>query len=336
MKKFQATGLWRTTVLLVAILLFACKPTSDGPNDPPDPTLVKPVLSIASAINITDSTAKITAWVIANEDNTQVSFDYKTGSSAWKTNTLPTTFAGKDTIKVSFDLAKLTASTNYTLRVRASNKAGEVISGESQFTTLAIVVSEVVKDYDGNSYHLVKIGNQTWLRENLKATHYANGNAITNITDGAAWTSTRTGAYCWYNNDTALGNIYGALYNWYAATDTRKFIIGYHLPSAEEFTTLQTYLGGENSAAIKMTDASGKYWEGLTYAPTNSSGFTALPSGARNFAGGSGNFIQQKVSCWLFTSSTDVLPISLLIMNGSLSLGGIEPYWGTAVRLIKD
>jgi uncharacterized protein (TIGR02145 family) len=44
-------------------------------------------------------------------------------------------------------------------------------------------------DYDGNIYYTVKIGTQTWMVENLKVTHYRNGNPIANITDSATWTS---------------------------------------------------------------------------------------------------------------------------------------------------
>jgi hypothetical protein len=57
-----------------------------------------------------------------------------------------------------------------------------------------------ITDYDGNVYDVVQIGSQWWLKQDLKVTHYNDGEAIPNITDDAAWVATSTGAYCTYNN----------------------------------------------------------------------------------------------------------------------------------------
>ena len=35
-----------------------------------------------------------------------------------------------------------------------------------------------VTDYDGNIYPIVQIGDQVWMAENLKTTHYADGTAL--------------------------------------------------------------------------------------------------------------------------------------------------------------
>ena len=58
-----------------------------------------------------------------------------------------------------------------------------------------------VQDFDGNYYQVVKIGNQAWLAQNLRTTHYADGTPIPNVTDNAAWEALTTGAYSWYDND---------------------------------------------------------------------------------------------------------------------------------------
>jgi len=58
-----------------------------------------------------------------------------------------------------------------------------------------------IKDYDGNTYNTVKIGNQVWIKENVAVTHYNNGDSIPEVTDNAAWASLSTGALCAYNND---------------------------------------------------------------------------------------------------------------------------------------
>ena len=72
-----------------------------------------------------------------------------------------------------------------------------------------------VSDIDGNVYSTVTIGGQTWMTENLRTTKYNDGIAIPNVTD-EAWTELKTGAFSWYNNDSAaFKSTYGAVYNWY-------------------------------------------------------------------------------------------------------------------------
>ncbi|HDO06183.1 MAG TPA: hypothetical protein ENG85_00705, partial [Bacteroidetes bacterium] len=80
-----------------------------------------------------------------------------------------------------------------------------------------------VTDIDGNVYKTIVIGNQTWMAENLRVTHYQNGDTIPNVTDNTTWKDLSTDAYCNYNNTTDLDTIatYGRLYNWYAVNDTR-------------------------------------------------------------------------------------------------------------------
>jgi len=58
-----------------------------------------------------------------------------------------------------------------------------------------------VVDVDGNLYKTVKIGAQTWLAENLKTTHYRNGDAILCVLTDSLWEDQEVGAYCNYNND---------------------------------------------------------------------------------------------------------------------------------------
>ena len=137
-------------------------------------------------------------------------------------------------------------------------------------------------DVDGNSYPTVKIGSQEWMAENLRVTHYRNGEAIPNVTDDVAWGGLSAGAYCWYNNNEALYKIpYGALYNWYAVNDIRIICPkGWHIPTSAEFTTMKTYLGGNLVAGGKMKAAI--LWDDPNASATNASGFSAFPGGSRS------------------------------------------------------
>jgi hypothetical protein len=79
-----------------------------------------------------------------------------------------------------------------------------------------------VTDIDGNIYHTVKIGAQVWMAENLKVTHYRNGDQIITIEDGVIWDYLNHGAYCIYDHAPSNAAIYGNLYNWHAVNDPRK------------------------------------------------------------------------------------------------------------------
>lgn len=138
-----------------------------------------------------------------------------------------------------------------------------------------------VTDIDGNKYQAVKIGNQWWLAENLKVTHYSNGDPIPKVTDNDAWKNLSTGAYCHYNNDLNLGNTYGNLYNWHALNDSRKIAPqGWHIPSNAEWRALFDFLGGIEVAGGKMKK--NENWDSPNAGATNTSGFSAIPGSGRS------------------------------------------------------
>ena len=139
--------------------------------------------------------------------------------------------------------------------------------------------------------HTVKIGKQVWLTKNVDVSHYKNGDKIPEVQDAATWAVLTTGAWCWYNNDSATNAVYGKLYNWYAVHDPRGLgPTGWHVPSDPELTKLSTNLGGYMVAGGKMKstgtiEASTGLWHAPNTDATNSSGFTGLPGGYRNYDG---------------------------------------------------
>lgn len=131
-------------------------------------------------------------------------------------------------------------------------------------------------------YTSVKIGTQKWMIKNLDVTRYKNGDKIPQVKDSAKWANLTTGAWCYYNNDTANGNKYGKLYNWYAVNDPRGLAPeGWHVPRQTEWAQLINFLGGDNVAGGKMKEIGVSHWLFPNTDATNSSGFTALPGGAR-------------------------------------------------------
>jgi uncharacterized protein (TIGR02145 family) len=144
--------------------------------------------------------------------------------------------------------------------------------------------------FDGYTYALVGIGTQCWFKENLRSDNYSNGDAIPGGLSDSQWTSTGSGAQAVYNNDPSNLATYGRLYNWYAVNDARGLCpVGFHVPSDSEWMSLEMELGmtanqlygtdfrGTNQGEqLKSSLASFPSWNG-----TNSSGFSASPSGFR-------------------------------------------------------
>ena len=198
-----------------------------------------------------------------------------------------------------------------------------------------------VTDADGNVYQTVTICDQTWTQSNLNVSKYRNGDVIPQIQDATMWAGTTTGAWCYYNNDSANGTIYGKLYNWYAVNDPRGLApTGYHIPSDTEWTTLITCLGGTDVAGGKMKEAGDSHWLNNTDA-TNSSGFTALPGGNRAYWGvfGSVDGIPGVDGYWWSSSEFDTTDARNLVMAyGSVGAGfyNTDKNRGCSVRCVKD
>ena len=206
-----------------------------------------------------------------------------------------------------------------------------------------------VTDIDGNTYQTVTIGTQVWMAENLKTTHYRNGNAISNVTDGTTWEGLTTGAYCEYDNNANNVATYGRLYNWYAMADSRNIApSGWHVPTETEWKQLEMYLGMSQAQADQLgwrgTNEGGKLKEGGTthwinpnIGATNESGFTGLPGGYRYLGG----VYDQLGSSAVFWSSTENGSIYAWCRNLNSAYSGVHRYDGSkedgfSVRCIKD
>lgn len=140
----------------------------------------------------------------------------------------------------------------------------------------------ITTDIDKNEYKTVKIDNQWWMAENLKVTHYRNGDAIPNVTNNSEWAELTSGAYCYYDNNSSYAADYGALYNWYAVNDSRNIALtGWHVPTYAEWQALVDYLGGEEIAGGKLKETGIMHWESPNTGATNEYRFTARSCGVR-------------------------------------------------------
>ncbi len=125
----------------------------------------------------------------------------------------------------------------------------------------------------------VSIGNQIWMAENLNVSTYRNGDTIPEVQDAFEWSNLKTGAWCYYENKTENGVIYGKLYNFFAVNDKRGLAPeGWHIASDSEWTELAHYLGSDTIVGEKLKSNTG--WDNKGNGK-NTSGFTALAGGYR-------------------------------------------------------
>ena len=191
---------------------------------------------------------------------------------------------------------------------------------------------------------LVTICDQDWMARNLDVSTYRNGDVIPEVTDPTAWNDLRTGAWCYYENNSANGPIYGKLYNWHAVNDPRGLApSGWHVPTDDEWTTLSNCLGGDAVAGGKLKSVGTiEAGTGLWYEPNgaaiNSTGFTGLPAGWRQ----SDNTFDLKgyVEIWHSSSEEDVgitaFVRSLYYAHGFFNRGSTGMREGLSVRCLRD
>jgi uncharacterized protein (TIGR02145 family) len=194
-----------------------------------------------------------------------------------------------------------------------------------------------ITDIDGNSYDTVRIGDQTWMAENLNVSRFRNGDTIQEAKSDEEWENAleiKQPAWCYIENNQANITKYGKLYNWYAVNDPRGIApSGWQIPSDEAWTILTDFLGGNELAGVKMKSNSGWLNDGNG---TNSSGFSALPGGNRSIG-----FFYALGEVGFWWSSTEDGPDYAWSRCLSWYKGNLtrKNYWkvlGLSVRCIKD
>lgn len=236
----------------------------------------------------------------------------------------------------------LMINTTYYLRALAVNSAGISYGNEISFTLWLDSPGPDVIDIDGNRYTSVKIGTQTWMKNNLKTTSFNDGTAIPDITDDIEWDTITKSAYCWYNNDEAsFRSDYGALYNFYSISSGKLCPAGWHMPTLSEFETLKSYL--DPMAGAKTKECGISHWLYPNIA-TNESGFTALPGGIRGYWPSGNTSFRELGKIGIFWGTPDTAnsqPDCLLWLDqefGNFNLANIntDKNIGGSVRCVKD
>lgn len=181
----------------------------------------------------------------------------------------------------SCQLTGLSVNTTYYIRAYATNSNGTGYGDQVVCTLWMNRPGPQATDFDGNVYNSVMIGNQIWMKENLKTTKYNDGTPIPLVTENYSWSNQNTPGYCWYNNEVTYKNPYGALYNWYTVRANQLCPTGWHVSTKNEWIILNDYLGGAGIAGGKLKEEGLSHWHSPNLGATNESGFTAVGSGIR-------------------------------------------------------
>jgi uncharacterized protein (TIGR02145 family) len=229
---------------------------------------------------------------------------------------------------------------NTTFYYRAFAKVGAAIF-YSENQAMVKTYYSTVTDVDSNVYYTVLIGSQEWMAENLRVEHFQNGAPLSYcILAGWETSPNTTGLYGSYDDDDSLKSIYGHLYDGKAVRSVVSIApIGWRIPSYNDWVTLSNYLGGDNYAGGEMIKASFYgFHDGLYF---NSSGFSVIMGGQRNYNGIDYGLIASTHSTTFWTDSFDVagyLGFYRRLSYGSHTLqsGSSPTRSGYYVRCIKN
>ena len=318
------------TMLFASLLLVFVSCDSNSQN------VQLPILNTSDIINIAYNTASCGGTIISNGNSVIVAYGV-----CWDTSPNPTITNSK-TVNTSINslfisnLTGLIQNTTYNVRAYATNsKSVTVYGNQKSFTTRTGDQSTLPLDVDGNLYHSVTIGTQVWMVENLKVTHFRNGNTIANVTDNTGW-SNAGAAYCNYENNESNSSVYGRLYNRSAAISLYNIApIGWHVPMDQELFILQQYLGGQNISGGKLKERGTTHWQSPNTSATNISGFTGLPCGYRNI---DGTFNDKGNYCYYWSSGgwAETYIWVLKYSNASFDISYGSDHNGYSIRCIRD
>ncbi len=208
---------------------------------------------------------------------------------------------------------------------------------------------------DNEVYTEVTIGDQIWMGENLRAVTLNDGTPIHLEKDDKLWETQTIPSFCWYENSRKkYGETYGPLYNWFAVNTGLLCPVGWHVPSADEWNNLITFVGDSLTwtesgdlfplekmvAGKKLKEAGIDHWAYCdTVYSTDTYGFRALPGGYRNVygpffgIGEEGFWWSSTVDEW---SDGDAKNVEMFYYDNHVT--EIQQYkqFGMSVRCVKD
>lgn len=265
----------------------------------PLPEVFVPTVSTANVSSILNISA-ISGGNVTSDGGAET-----TRGVCWNTTGNPTisdnkTVDGTGTGSFTSNITNLTPNTNYTVRAYATNRKGTAYGEEIKFKTKANEYGSFTDSRDGQIYHSVEIGEQTWMVENLAYLPKVSSSiSLRSYTEKNYYIYEYTGTNVIEAKSTENYKNYGVLYNWPAAIDDCPS--GWHLPSQAEWIVLTDYLGNSSLAGGKLKETGTTHWKDPNTGATNESDFSALPGGfymGNDLEPGSFFGIEEKAEWW--------------------------------------
>jgi len=305
-----------------------------GDFDPLNPDM--PEITLDTPITLTKASATL-AVNIHHQGSSPVSIR----GVCWSTTPLPTinsqtVFSGSGGGSFNTTISGLISGYYYYARAFAINANGIVYTSQVRFRTRFGDVYPVY-DIDNNGYDTVRIGNQLWLKQNLKTTRYNNGTSIPLVETNLAWSGLTTGAYCWYNNDSAnYAEYFGALYNHYAVTSGNICPAGWHAPTDTAYLTMRWVFGTHSNFGGLLKENGPGFWTPPNTGATNVLGYTGLPGGCRQ---PTGTFAELGNIGYFWTSSlwsSNGKHRNMKYNTAGISEGSLDRKYGLSLRCVWD
>lgn len=327
-----------------------------------EPVVVQfPIINLIDITNITPNSANA-SWSVSPNNS-----DFITATGiVWSTTPNPTLasnsmVAGTGYGNFSAQISGLSVGTTYYVRAYATNCEGTFYSNERVFTTIGCCGTPFYDPRDNEQYTTVAIGTQCWMKQNLRYLP-----SVNNISQ----CSNDVPMYYVYNyngnNVTQAKSspnypLHGVLYNWPAAMggtitsiEDNPLLhrgvcpIGWHVPNDLEWKEMELLLGIPETdidlgfpyfrGSAQNVGSKLKFYDPI-WNGTNSSNFSALPSGSINVTYSSG-LINFETNFW--TASTCLNPPTraykrlMITENTGIMRRGDYNAVGLSLRCVRD
>jgi len=247
----------------------------------------------------------------------------------------------------------------YSISLIVSNNYGLDTLIKTNYINVSLNTSTVI-DYEGNVYKTIGIGDrwrmQWWMAENLKSRYYADGTPLENGTGkGSSFDDYSKKYFFVYMNEEESVDTWGLYYTWEAASrgaavnyNTAPTIVqgvcpdGWHLPNDDDWNLLIFFVGGEDSAGIKLREQGYNHWSPTPqgypeYKGTDDFAFTVLAAGMAS-SNGYGYYEMRKQALFWSSTNSEMFGDYYIIEYDDKGMwsGGYLKNNGLCVRCLKD